>query len=121
MVTQPQKGSDATVLTLQVHLCGNDSEAKEAVAAVATKLGLSVLDRGSLSAARQLEDAPLELFPEWRLPVRLAVGLTAVFYLYLLIRDVVFSYVEKNKDVSFRMIVSLANKVNPNACSAGAV
>lgn len=97
----------------QVHLCGNDSEAKQAVAAVATKLGLSVLDRGSLSAARELEDAPLELFPEWRLPIRLAVGLMAVFYLYLLIRDVVFSYVEKNKDVSFRMIVSLANKVFP--------
>lgn len=106
---------------LQIYLCGNNSEAKQAVAAVATKLGLSVLDRGSLSAATELENAPLELFPEWRLPIRLAVGLTAAFYLYLVIRDVVFSYVEKNQDRSFRLIVSLANKVYPYSRSTGTV
>lgn len=97
----------------QVYLCGNSAEAKEAVAETATKLGFTVLDRGSLNAARELEDFPLQLFPEWRLPLRVAVGLTAFFFFYLLIRDVVYSYVTQGKDISFRIMVSLANKVFP--------
>lgn len=97
----------------QVYLCGNGAEAKQVVSEVATKLGLSVLDRGSLTAARELEDFPLELFPEWRLPLRLALGLTASFYVYLLLRDVVYAYLVNGKDISFRMMVSLANKVQP--------
>ncbi|XP_053288375.1 metalloreductase STEAP4 [Pleuronectes platessa] len=97
----------------QVYLCGNSAEAKQAVAEAATKLGFSVLDRGSLSAARELEDFPLQLFPEWRLPLRVAVGLTAFFFFYVLLRDVVYTYVYEGKDISFRIMVSLANKVFP--------
>ncbi|XP_051261820.1 metalloreductase STEAP4 [Dicentrarchus labrax] len=97
----------------QVYLCGNSAEAKQQVVETATKLGFNVLDRGTLSAARELEDFPLQLFPEWRLPLRLAFGLTAFFFFYLLIRDVVYTYVEQDKDISFRIMVSLANKVFP--------
>lgn len=97
---------------LQVYMCGNNAEAKQAVAETATKLGFTVLDRGSLSAARELEDFPLQLFPEWRLPIALAIGLTAAFFFYLVIRDVVYAYVVQGKDISFRIMVSLANKVN---------
>uniref|UniRef100_A0A3P8U9F3 STEAP family member 4 n=1 Tax=Amphiprion percula TaxID=161767 RepID=A0A3P8U9F3_AMPPE len=96
----------------QVYLCGNDEEAKHAVAEMATKLGLTVLDRGSLSAAREIEDFPLRLFPEWRLPLCIAVDLTAFFFFYLLIRDVIYAYVENGDEISFRIMVSLANKVN---------
>lgn len=96
---------------LQVYLCGNSAEAKQAVAEMSTKLGLTVLDRGSLSAARELEDFPLRLFPEWRLPLRVAFGLMAFFFFYLLIRDVIYAYVEQRKDISYRIMVSLANKV----------
>ncbi|KAM6968067.1 metalloreductase STEAP4-like [Aplochiton taeniatus] len=97
----------------QVYVCGDSGEAKQAVAELATRLGLSVLDRGSLSAARELEDFPLQLFPQWRLPLRLALGLTAAFFFYLLVRDVVYAYVVQGKDVSYRIMVSLANKVFP--------
>ncbi|XP_076592856.1 metalloreductase STEAP4-like [Chaetodon auriga] len=97
----------------QVYLCGNSAEAKQAVAEMATKLGVTVLDKGSLSAARELEDFPLRLFPEWRLPLSVAFGLIAFFFFYLLIRDVIYAYVEQGKDVSFRIMVSLANKVFP--------
>lgn len=96
---------------LQVFLCGNSAEAKRAAADVATKLGLTVLDKGSLSAAREIEDFPLRLFPEWRLPLCVAVGLTAFFFFYLLIRDVIYAYVEQEKDISYRIMISLANKV----------
>uniref|UniRef100_A0A3B3YXT7 Ferric oxidoreductase domain-containing protein n=1 Tax=Poecilia mexicana TaxID=48701 RepID=A0A3B3YXT7_9TELE len=94
-----------------VFLCGESGEAKQAVAHLATKLGLTVLDKGSLSAARELEDFPLKLFPEWRLPLSIAVGLTAFFFFYLLIRDVIYAYVEKKNEISYRIMVSLANKV----------
>ncbi|XP_061918915.1 metalloreductase STEAP4-like isoform X1 [Entelurus aequoreus] len=97
----------------QVYLCGNSAEAKQAVAEVATKMGLTVLDRGSLSAARELEDIPLQLFPEWKLPLQITVGLLAFFFFYLLIREVVYAYVDQGKDISFRIMVSLANKVFP--------
>ncbi|KAI9536597.1 hypothetical protein NQZ68_032392 [Dissostichus eleginoides] len=97
----------------QVYLCGNSAEAKRAVAEMSTKLGLTVLDKGSLSAAGELEDFPLQLFQEWRLPLRVAVGLTAFFFFYLVIRDVIYGYVEQDKDISYRIMVSLANKVFP--------
>ena len=78
---------------------------------LATRLGLSSLDRGYLSSARELEDIPLQLFPQWRLPLRLAIGFTASFFFYLLTRDVIYTYATQGKDVSFRIMVSLANKV----------
>ncbi|XP_062302183.1 metalloreductase STEAP4-like [Osmerus eperlanus] len=97
----------------QVLVCGDSAEAKQGVVELATRLGLSSLDRGCLSSARELEDIPLQLFPQWRLPLRLAVGLTASFFFYLLTRDVIYAYATKGKDVSFRIVVSLANKVFP--------
>ena len=96
---------------LQVYLCGNSADAKRAVAEVTTKLGFTVMDKGSLTAARELEDFPLQLFPEWRLPLRLAIGLTAFFFIYVVIRDIVYAYVTQGKDISFRIMVSMANKV----------
>lgn len=104
------------VLMLQVYLCGNNAEAKQAVSVAATKLGFTVLDRGSMSAARELEDFSLQLFPEWRLPLLLAVSLTAFFFFYMLIRDIISAYVKEGKDISFRIMVSLANKVNTVKC-----
>uniref|UniRef100_M4AIY1 STEAP family member 4 n=1 Tax=Xiphophorus maculatus TaxID=8083 RepID=M4AIY1_XIPMA len=74
----------------QVFLCGESGEAKQAVAHLASKLGLTVLVKGSLSA--ELEDLPLKLFPEWRLPLSIAVGLTSFFFFYLLIRDVIHAH-----------------------------
>uniref|UniRef100_A0A665TMQ8 Metalloreductase STEAP4-like n=1 Tax=Echeneis naucrates TaxID=173247 RepID=A0A665TMQ8_ECHNA len=97
----------------QVYLCGNSAEAKQAVGKIAVQLGFTVLDRGSLSVAKELEDFPLQLFPEWRLPLRLAFGLTTCFFIYVVIRDVIYKYVDQGKDVSFRMMVSLPNKVFP--------
>uniref|UniRef100_A0A3B5MPQ6 STEAP family member 4 n=1 Tax=Xiphophorus couchianus TaxID=32473 RepID=A0A3B5MPQ6_9TELE len=94
-----------------VFLCGESEEAKQAVAHLASKLGLTVLVKGSLSA--ELEDLPLKLFPEWRLPLSIAVGLTSFFFFYLLIRDVIHAHVENKDEISYRIMVSLANKLCP--------
>ncbi|XP_030639430.1 metalloreductase STEAP4 [Chanos chanos] len=97
----------------QVYVCGDQPEAKQAVVDIAHSLGLTALDRGSLRAAGEVENIPLELFPLWRLPLRIATGLTAFFFFYLLIRDVIYARVTNNKDISFRIMISLANKVFP--------
>ncbi|XP_034030814.1 metalloreductase STEAP4 [Thalassophryne amazonica] len=97
----------------QVYLCGNSGAAKHAVSDVATRLGFSVVDRGSLTAAGELEDLTLQFFPEWRLPLHLAVCLCAFFFFYTLTRDVIYAYVVQKKDTSFRIMVSLANQVFP--------
>nr|XP_029535353.1 metalloreductase STEAP4-like isoform X2 [Oncorhynchus nerka] len=97
----------------QVYICGESVEAKQAVIAVATKLGFSALDQGFLSVARELEDFPLRLFPQWRLPLRISIGLSAAFFFYLLVRYVIYAYVTQGEDISFRIMVSLANQVCP--------
>lgn len=96
---------------LQVYLCGNSEKAKQEVSAMATRLGVTVLDRGSLSAASELEDFPLRLFPEWKLPLITAALIFAFFYVFLIIRDVVYARVEKGQDISYRIFISLGNKV----------
>uniref|UniRef100_A0A3Q0S0R0 STEAP family member 4 n=1 Tax=Amphilophus citrinellus TaxID=61819 RepID=A0A3Q0S0R0_AMPCI len=96
-----------------VSLCGNNEEAKRAVAEMATKLGLIVVDKESLSAARELENFPLWLFPERRVPLCKAVSLTAFFVFCLLIRGVIYAYVEKDQEISYCIMISLANKVFP--------
>ncbi|KAG9341044.1 hypothetical protein JZ751_019798 [Albula glossodonta] len=97
----------------QVLVCGHNYEAKQMVKDIAQNLGFTALDKGSLQAAAELEDYPLQLFPMWRLPVALATGLIVFFFLYLLARDVIYAAVQDGKDISFRVMVSLPNKVFP--------
>lgn len=78
---------------------------------MATRLGVTVLDRGSLSAAIELEDFPLRLFSEWKLPLVTSAVIFAFFYIYLLIRDVIYAKVVLGEDISYRIFMSLGNKV----------
>ncbi|XP_007236319.3 metalloreductase STEAP4 [Astyanax mexicanus] len=97
----------------QVLICGDHADAKQSVVDIAQSLGLTALDRGSLRAASELEDIPLQLFPMWRLPFRIAVGLLAAFFFYVLVQDVIYKGVTEGKDISFRIMISLANKAIP--------
>ncbi|KAJ8353914.1 hypothetical protein SKAU_G00214810 [Synaphobranchus kaupii] len=97
----------------QVLLCGDNSEAKQMVVDIAHSLGLTALDKGSLRAAGEIEDYPLQLFPMWKFPVAVATGLTAFFFFYVLARLVIYTAVTDGKDISYRIMVSLANKVFP--------
>ncbi|XP_035237399.1 metalloreductase STEAP4 [Anguilla anguilla] len=97
----------------QVLICGDNSEAKQMVVDIARSLGLTALDKGSLRAAGEIEDYPLQLFPLWRLPIALATGLTAFIFFYVLTLDVIYAAVIDGEDISFRIMVSLANKVFP--------
>ncbi|XP_066571533.1 metalloreductase STEAP4 isoform X2 [Amia ocellicauda] len=97
----------------QVYVCGDDYESKQMVMDIAHSLNLTALDKGSLLAAREIEDLPLQLFPLWRIPMYIATGLTAVLFLYCVVSDVVYTRVTKGNDNSFRIMISLANRVFP--------
>lgn len=94
-------------------VCGDRADAKQQVVDIAQALGFTALDKGSLKAASELEDLPLQLFPLWRLPLRIAIGLTAFIFFYALLRDVIYEGVTNGKDISFRIMISLANKAFP--------
>ncbi|XP_052000109.1 metalloreductase STEAP4 [Xyrauchen texanus] len=97
----------------QVLICGDRADAKQLVVDIAQSLGFTALDRGSLRAAAELEDVPLQLFPLWRLPLYIATGLSAFIFFYVLTRSVIYERVTNGKDIAFRIMISLANKVFP--------
>ncbi|NXN27057.1 STEA4 Metalloreductase, partial [Nycticryphes semicollaris] len=97
----------------QVFVCGNDMEAKQMVMDIVRALGLMPLDQGSLLAAQEIENYPLRLFPMWKFPILLSLGLTTFFFFYCLIRDVIYPYVYENKDFSFFIAISIPNRICP--------
>uniref|UniRef100_A0A8C9QUP8 STEAP4 metalloreductase n=1 Tax=Spermophilus dauricus TaxID=99837 RepID=A0A8C9QUP8_SPEDA len=105
--------SGALDASRQVFVCGNDSKAKQRVMDIVRALGLTPLDQGSLKAATEIENYPLQLFPMWRFPFYLSAALCLFFFIYCVIRDVIYPYVIENKDSTFRMAVSIPNSVFP--------
>ncbi|XP_062898446.1 metalloreductase STEAP4-like [Mobula hypostoma] len=97
----------------QVFICGDDTKSKQQVMDVARSLGLTPLDQGSLLAAEEVEKYPLQLFPMWRLPFIITAGLTIFFFLYCVVIKVIYPYVEKDKDNSYLLMVSIPNTIFP--------
>ncbi|XP_009806595.2 metalloreductase STEAP4 [Gavia stellata] len=97
----------------QVFVCGDDMEAKQMVMDIVHALGLTPLDHGSLLAAQEIENYPLQLFPMWKFPILLSLGLTIFFFFYCLTRDVIYPYVYENKDFSFFIAISIPNRICP--------
>ncbi|XP_026699497.1 metalloreductase STEAP4 [Athene cunicularia] len=97
----------------QVFVCGDDMEAKQRVMDIVRALGLTPLDQGTLLAAQEIENYPLQLFPMWRFPIVLSLCLATFFFFYCLIRDVIYSYVYDNQDFSFFITISIPNRVCP--------
>ncbi|XP_047418886.1 metalloreductase STEAP4 isoform X1 [Sciurus carolinensis] len=105
--------SGALDASRQVFICGNDSKAKQRVVDIVRTLGLTPLDRGSLSAATEIENYPLQLFPMWRFPFYLSAALCLFFFIYCVIREVIYPYVQEKEDSTFRMAISIPNRVFP--------
>ncbi|XP_053464460.1 metalloreductase STEAP4 isoform X2 [Nycticebus coucang] len=105
--------SGALDASRQVFVCGNDRKAKQRVMDIARTLGLTPLDRGSLTAATEIENYPLQLFPMWRFPFCLSAALCAFFFSYCVIREVIYPYVKDKTDNTFRLAISIPNRVFP--------
>ncbi|XP_056375042.1 metalloreductase STEAP4-like isoform X2 [Hyla sarda] len=97
----------------QVFLCGDDAKAKEAVMEIARSLGLMPLDQGSLLAANEIENYPLQLFPMWRLPCYICAGFTVLIFLYCLVIHVFHPLATKKEDTSYLIVISIPNRVFP--------
>ncbi|KAF3819099.1 hypothetical protein GH733_013249, partial [Mirounga leonina] len=98
-----------------VFVCGNDSKAKQRVMDIVRTLGLTPLDRGSLMAAKEIENYPLQLFPMWKFPFYLSAILCVFFFFYCIIRDIIYPYVNGKKDSTFRLAISIPNRIFPIA------
>lgn len=97
----------------QVFVCGDDSKAKEAVMEIARSLGLMPLDQGSLLAANEIENSPLQLFPMWRLPCYICAGFTVFVFLYCLVTEVFYPLATRKEDTSYLIAISIPNRVFP--------
>ncbi|XP_060638285.2 metalloreductase STEAP4 [Anolis sagrei] len=97
----------------QVFVCGDDNKSKDKVMEIVRSLGLTPVDKGSLLAATEIENYPLQLFPMWKYPIILSLGLSAFFLVYSIIRDIVYNSVEKGKDFSFFIAISIPNRICP--------
>ncbi|XP_057589982.1 metalloreductase STEAP4 [Hippopotamus amphibius kiboko] len=107
--------SGALDASRQVFVCGNDSKAKQRVMDIVRSLGLTPLDKGSLMAASEIEDYPLQLFPMWKFPFYLSAILCVFFFFYCVIREIIHPYVYGKKDRTFRLVISIPNRVFPIA------
>ncbi|XP_048366209.1 metalloreductase STEAP4 [Sphaerodactylus townsendi] len=105
--------SGALDASRQVFVCGNDSKSKERVMDIVRSLGLTPLDKGSLLAAKEIEDYPLQLFPMWKYSIYMSLGLSIVLFIYCIIREVVYNSVVNNKDYSFFIIIRIPNRICP--------
>ncbi|XP_068094672.1 STEAP1 protein isoform X2 [Hyperolius riggenbachi] len=55
----------------------------------------------------------MDLFPNWRLPVRVALWLSLVVFVYTLLREVIHPFVMYNKNEFCRIPILVVNKVLP--------
>ncbi|OWK06712.1 hypothetical protein Celaphus_00012122 [Cervus elaphus hippelaphus] len=113
-INKKRINTNLIVLT-QVLICGNDSKAKQRVMDVVRSLGLTPLDKGSLVAANEIENYPLQLFPMWKFPFYLSAVLCVFFFFYCVIREVIYPYVHEKRDRTFRLPISIPNRVFPIA------
>ncbi|KAG8504289.1 Metalloreductase STEAP4 [Galemys pyrenaicus] len=105
--------SGALDASRQIFVCGNDSKTKQRVMDIIRSIGLTPLDQGSLMAANEIENYPLQLFPMWKFPLYLSAALCLFFFCYCVVREVIYPYVHNMEDNTFRIAISIPNRVFP--------
>ncbi|XP_042099892.1 metalloreductase STEAP3 isoform X1 [Ovis aries] len=97
----------------QVPICSDQPEAKRTVLEMVRAMGFTPVDMGSLASAREVEAMPLRLFPGWKVPALLALGLFIFFYAYNFVRDVLEPYVQEGKNKFYKLPVIVVNTTLP--------
>ncbi|XP_058889869.1 metalloreductase STEAP3-like isoform X3 [Acipenser ruthenus] len=97
----------------QVLVCSDNKEARGTVCQIARSMGFIPVDMGSLSSAREIENTPLRLFPSWKTPLMLSLGLFVFFYAYNFTRSVIHPYVTKGEHCFYKMPIELVNVTLP--------
>lgn len=104
----------APFVSVQVLLCGDSREAKNAVTQVCRRMGFVPVDMGLLSSSLEIENLPLRLFPSWRIPMLCTLSLFVFFYLYNFTRDVLQPYVTAGKSAFYKMPIEIVNVTLPS-------
>ena len=94
-------------------ICSDQPEAKRIVLEMVRAMGFTPVDMGSLASAREVEAMPLRLFPGWKVPALLALGLFIFFYAYNFVRDVLEPYVQEGKNKFYKLPVFVVNTTLP--------
>ncbi|XP_041857495.1 metalloreductase STEAP3 [Melanotaenia boesemani] len=97
----------------QVLICGSCSDSKASVLQLARRLGFSPVDMGGLNASRDIEEAPLLLFPSWECPILATFLLLLFFYGYSFIRNVLLPYIDHGENNFHQLPLVMANQVLP--------
>lgn len=98
---------------VQVQLCGDNAVAKNSVAQLCRDMGFIPVDLGRLSSARDIENAPLRLFPTWTTPVLCALSLFLFFYLFNFLHDVLHPYITSGRNVFYKLPIDTVNVTLP--------
>jgi len=78
----------------QIPIAGNCAVMKQAVGALLDRLGYHFTDMGGLEQARMVENIPLALFPNWRKPFLISVGIWVFLYFFTFSR---YHFCNKNE------------------------
>lgn len=98
----------------EVLVCSDSSSARSSVAQLCRSMGFHPVDMGGLSAAREIENTPLYLFPSWRRPSLCTSALFLFFYLYNFLRDVLHPYLLAGKSAFYKLPVETVNVTFPS-------
>lgn len=80
---------------------------------LARRLGFMPVDLGGLRASREIEEAPLRLFPSWAGPVLVTFLLFLFFYGYNFVRSVLLPYLDRGKNNFYQLPLVAVNETLP--------
>ncbi|XP_016417178.1 metalloreductase STEAP3-like [Sinocyclocheilus rhinocerous] len=97
----------------QVLICSNSTEGKKKVVQLARQMGFHPVDMGGLSAAREIEVAPLRLLPSWSGPVVVTFLLFLFFYGYGVLLGILLPFLAQGHNAFYRLALDLVNESLP--------
>lgn len=97
----------------QVLVCSDCSDSKAAVLQLARRLGFSPVDLGGLCASRDIEEAPLHLFPSWGGSILATFLLFLFFYGYNFLRRILLPYLDKGENNFYQLPLQTVNETLP--------
>nr|XP_020487655.1 metalloreductase STEAP3-like [Labrus bergylta]XP_020487656.1 metalloreductase STEAP3-like [Labrus bergylta] len=98
----------------QVLICSDCSASKASVLQLSRHLGFSPVDLGGLCASRDIEEAPLLLFPSWGGPMLTTFLLFLFFYAYNFMRHVLLPYLDKGENNFYQLPLVTVNETLPS-------
>lgn len=94
-------------------ICSDCSDSKATVLQLARRLGFSPVDLGGLSASRDIEEAPLLLFPSWGGPFLATFLLFLFFYGYSFLKQILLPYLDRGKSNFSQLPLVTVNQTLP--------